>query len=96
MMYNAGLGVSRALLLSVLVSIVLITAAYFPPFPPQFGAYLTEMIVWALKLEPWFPVRLAFSLWSIGALVDLALITFKYITWLKDWLLGRPAVQSPV
>lgn len=86
----------RATFVGVVVSIVLITASYIPPFPPQFGQFLETMFGYVLGLDGIFPAKLAVSLWLANLTIDGAISVWLWLTWFKDWLMGRPGAGTIV
>lgn len=86
----------RASFVGVIVTIILITASYLPPFPPQFGAFLETIFGYVFALDALFPAKLAVSLWIANLSVNAAISTWLWATWFKDWLMGRPGAGTIV
>jgi len=86
----------RATIIAGIISAILITGTYLPPFPPQFQEFLTKALTIAFHFDYLLPVKLAFTLWAINLLIDFGISVVWWLAWIKAWLFGRPAPQSLV
>lgn len=72
------------------VGLLVVGQTWLPPFPAQFGDWLSAMFERILQLETWLPVRLMINLWAVTLGVDVAVYLWKFAVWFKAFLLGEP------